>query len=115
MVTIKSRRFKKYDCSKGCPVEFTLEKMGGKWKGVLLYELLNGTRRFSELKKMNEGLTTRILTKQLRELESDGLITRKVYPVIPPKVEYSLSDEGKTLRPIILSLEQWGKIRLSQN
>jgi len=102
-------RFENYDCSKGCPVEATLEVIGGKWKGVTLYHLLEGTKRYNELKRNVGNVTQRMLTKQLRELESDGLITRKVYPVVPPRVEYSLSEKGLTLKPILLALREWGQ------
>lgn len=101
-------RFKRYDCSQGCPVEAALEVIGGKWKGVALYHLLEGTKRFSELKRDVGNVTQRMLTKQLRELEADGLINRKVYPVVPPRVEYSLSEKGQSLKPILLALRDWG-------
>jgi DNA-binding HxlR family transcriptional regulator len=102
-------RFDRYDCSRGCPVEATLERIGGKWKGIALYHLLDGTKRYNELKRAVGNVTQRMLTKQLRELESDGLILRKVYPVVPPHVEYSLSEKGKTLKPILLALRDWGE------
>jgi DNA-binding HxlR family transcriptional regulator len=102
-------RFERYDRSRGCPVEATLERIGGKWKGVALYHLLDGTKRYNELKREVGAVTQRMLTKQLRELESDGLIVRKVYPVVPPHVEYSLSEKGKTLKPILLALRDWGE------
>jgi len=102
-------RFDRYDCSRGCPVEATLERIGGKWKGVALYHLLDGAKRYNELKRAVGGVTQRMLTKQLRELERDGLIVRTVFPVVPPHVEYSLSDKGKTLKPILLALRDWGE------
>lgn len=73
-----------YDCSEGCPVEASLELIGGKWKGVILYHLLSETYRFNELKRLMPGITQRMLTKQLRELEADNLISRKVYAEVPP-------------------------------
>ena len=100
----RQQRFKSYECSGGCPVEAALEIIGGKWKGMILYHLLDGTIRFSELKRQMGSVTQRTMTKQLRELEADGLVFRKVYPVVPPKVEYSLTDLGESLRPIILAL-----------
>ncbi|MEX3007330.1 winged helix-turn-helix transcriptional regulator [Hoeflea sp. TYP-13] len=103
------KRFERYDCSDGCPVEATLELIGGKWKGVILYHLFDGTKRFNELKRNVGDVTQRMLTKQLRELEADGLIERKVYAVVPPRVEYSLSDKGRTLAPIIEALKSWGE------
>lgn len=107
--TTRSPRHSDYGCSEGCPVEATLEIIGGKWKGVILYHLLKETLRFSELKRAAGAITQRTLTKQLRELEADGLVIRKVYPVVPPKVEYSLTEKGQSLAPVIQSLEQWGR------
>ncbi len=101
-------RHERYDCSSGCPVEAALELFGGKWKGIALYHLLDGTLRFNELKRKVGSVTQRMLTKQLRELEEDGLISRKVYAEVPPKVEYRLTEKGKSLRPILLALEKWG-------
>ena len=102
-------RFERYDCSGGCPVEAALERIGGKWKGIALYHLLDGTKRFNELKRAIGGnVSQRMLTKQLRELERDGLVVRKVYPVVPPHVEYSLSNKGRTLEPILMALREWG-------
>jgi DNA-binding HxlR family transcriptional regulator len=102
-------RFERYDCSRGCPVEATLELIGGKWKGVALYHLLEGPKRYTELKRAVGSVTQRMLTKQLRELEDDGLIVRKIFPVVPPHVEYRLSKKGKTLKPILLALRDWGE------
>ena len=101
-------RFETYDCSAGCPVEASLEIIGGKWKGLALYHLLGGTKRFSELKRLSGQVTQRMLTKQLRELEADGIIARKVYAVVPPKVEYSLTDKGRELGPVLVALREWG-------
>ena len=101
-------RHERYDCSRGCPVEAALELFGGKWKGIALYHLLDGTLRFNELKRKVGSVTQRMLTKQLRELEEDGLISRKVYAEVPPRVEYRLTEKGKSLRPILLALEKWG-------
>ena len=92
-----------------CPVETALGLIGGKWKGVILYHLMDGTKRFGELRKFMPTVTQRMLTKQLRELESDGLIHREVYKVVPPKVEYSLTKQSESLKEIIISLERWGK------
>ena len=98
-----------YTCNQGCPVEATLNLIGGKWKGVILYHLLERTYRFGELKRIMEGITQRMLTKQLRELETDGLIHRKVYAEVPPKVEYSLTETGESLRNIIQEMATWGR------
>ena len=105
----RRRRHESYDCSAGCPVEAALELIGGKWKGVALYHLMQRTLRFSELKRQMGDVTQRMLTKQLRELEADELVKRKVYPVVPPKVEYSLTEKGESLRPIIMALKAWGE------
>ena len=102
-------RFEKYDCSAGCPVEAALEVIGGKWKGVTLFHLLGGVKRFNELQRDVGNVTQRMLTKQLRELEDAGLVHREVYPVVPPKVEYSLTTKGETLRPILNALKEWGE------
>lgn len=91
-----------------CPVEATLDRIGGKWKGVVLFHLTQGKKRFNELRKLVPDITQRMLTLQLRQLEKDGLIKRKIYKQIPPKVEYSLSDLGETLIPILQLLETWG-------
>ncbi|MGI9451239.1 MAG: winged helix-turn-helix transcriptional regulator [Geminicoccaceae bacterium] len=105
----RRQRHDSYDCSEGCPVEAALELIGGKWKGVALYHLMERTIRFNELKRQMHSVTQRMLTKQLRELEADGLVKRKVYPVVPPKVEYSLTEKGQSLRPIIMALREWGE------
>jgi DNA-binding HxlR family transcriptional regulator len=93
-------------------VEATLDLIGGKWKGVVLYHLFDETLRFNELRRRLTGITQRMLTKQLRELEEAGLIIRTVYAEVPPKVEYRLSEDGKSLKPIISALEAWGEKRL---
>ncbi len=104
----------KYDCNPGCPVEAALEIIGGKWKGVILYHLLSETMRFNELRRLMPEVTQRMLTKQLRELEADNVISRKVYPEVPPKVEYSMTKYGMTLAPVIHSLQQWGSQHLKK-
>lgn len=106
------KRHDRYDCSEGCPIEGALEIIGGKWKGLTLYHLSDGTKRFNELQRALVNITQRMLTKQLRELEADGLVHREVYPVVPPKVEYSLTEKGKTLIPVLMALKTWGETEL---
>ena len=94
-----------YDCNNGCPVEAALGVIGGKWKGVVLYHLESRVYRFNELRRLMPGVTQRMLTIQLRELESDRLIQRTVYPEVPPKVEYALTEYGATLTPVLRALQ----------
>jgi DNA-binding HxlR family transcriptional regulator len=102
-------RHRRYD-RLGCPVEACTEVIGGKWKGEILFILFNsGTKRHSELRKLIPDTTQRMLTTQLRELEEDGVIERKVYAQVPPKVEYSVSKRGQALKPIIDAMWDWGK------
>ncbi|MBR2890327.1 MAG: helix-turn-helix transcriptional regulator [Oscillospiraceae bacterium] len=91
-----------------CPVEATLDLIGGKYKALILWHLSDGTLRFSELRKRISSATPKMLTQQLRELEARELIYRQVYPVIPPKVEYSLTDLGRSLLPILVAMRNWG-------
>lgn len=91
-----------------CPVEATLELIGGKYKALILWHLSEGKLRFSELRKAITTATPKMLTQQLRELEENELIHREVYPVIPPKVEYSLTEVGKSLMPILVAMRDWG-------
>lgn len=104
----RQARHSRYDACDGCPLEASLEMIGGKWKGVILYHLLEGTHRFSALQRAIGDISQRTLTRQLRELETDGLIARTVYPVVPPKVEYDLTPSGESLRAILLALYDWG-------
>ena len=97
-----------------CPVEATMSKIGGKYKAIVLYHLKeDGVLRFSELARYIPQATPKMLTQQLRELEADGLVHREVYPVVPPKTEYSLTEYGATLGPIIQSICDWGREHLS--
>ncbi|OCJ18127.1 transcriptional regulator [Rhizobium sp. AC44/96] len=93
----------------GCPVEATLSFLDGKWKGVVLFHLLAGTLRFNELRRKLPTVTQRMLTKQLRELEESGLVSRTVFAVVPPRVEYALTPLGGTLKPVIEALAVWGE------
>lgn len=90
------------------PVQTTLDVIGGKWKPIILWHLGQGPHRFNELLKNINGVTQKMLTQQLRELEKDGLINRKIYPQIPPKVEYSITEYGKSLSPVLKIMAQWG-------
>ncbi|MFS0637380.1 helix-turn-helix domain-containing protein [Mesobacillus foraminis] len=93
-----------------CEKELTLSVIGGKWKMLILWHLgKEGTKRFGELKSLMPGITQRMLVNQLRELEEDRIVERKVYPVVPPKVEYSLTEQGESLMPILDSMYEWGK------
>ena len=91
-----------------CPLEATMDIIGGKYKGIILGHLINKTLRYSELQKLISQATPKMLIQQLKELEQDGIINRKLYPVVPPKTEYSLSKRGETLIPIIIELNRWG-------
>ncbi|KPA20772.1 putative HTH-type transcriptional regulator YybR [Shimia sp. SK013] len=102
-------RFEDYDCSGGCPVEGALEQISGKWKGLVIYHLLGGTLRFNELSRRLGTVTQRTLTKQLRELEDVGILHREVFAVVPPKVEYSLTEKGRKLEDVVVGLHAWGR------
>src|SRR5215475_13786081 len=106
---MRRRRYGSYELSSGCAIEACLEVIGGKWKGVILHHLMSsGVLRVNEIQRLKPSLSPRILTAQLRELEEDGVIVRKVYPVVPPKVEYSLSKAGESLKPLIRAMRDWG-------
>jgi DNA-binding HxlR family transcriptional regulator len=90
-----------------CEVETTLKVIGGRWKVLIIRELINGVKRFGELQRSLNGITQKMLTQQLREMEADGIIHREVYPQIPPKVEYSLTDLGESLKPILYAMHDW--------
>lgn len=98
-----------YPNKEGCPVEFTLDVIGGKWKGILFYHMIEGKKRFNEFRRICPNITQRMLTLQLRELEADGIVHREVYQQVPPKVEYSLTEFGRTLEPIVLQMKEWGE------
>lgn len=99
---------KETNCSFGCPVEAALEVLGGKWKGLILFHLSGDRKRFNELKRLIPGITQRMLTKQLRQLESDKIVHREIFQEVPPKVEYSLTNFGLTLTPVLKALQEWG-------
>lgn len=91
-----------------CPIEATLDIVGGKWKVLILFYVMQGTVRFGELQRLIPKITQRMLTLQLRELEEDGVIHREVYRQVPPKVEYSLTEFGRSLEPLLLLMRDWG-------
>lgn len=98
-----------------CPVEITLQLIGNKWKVLILRDLLDGTKRFGELKKSVTGITQKVLTSNLRSMEESDLVTRAVFPEVPPRVEYTLTEIGYSLKPILDSMAVWGdeyKLRL---
>lgn len=93
-----------------CPVAFTVDVIGGKWKSLILFHLMSGTKRFNELRRLMPDVTQRMLTLQLRELETDKVIHREIYREVPPKVEYSLTELGNTLAPLISAMREWGAV-----
>ena len=99
---------KRKEATASCPVETTLQVIGGRWKVLIIHFLLEDKKRFGELTRLLGGISARTLSKQLRELETDGVVDRKDFGEIPPKVEYSLTPLGKTLKPVLTSMEAWG-------
>ena len=91
-----------------CPVEVTMGLIGEKWKVLIIRDLLTGTKRFGELKKSLTGITQKVLTEHLRQMEASGLVKRKVYAEVPPRVEYSLTETGLSLKPILDVMVEWG-------
>ena len=106
----KSRRAQRRKAGRtGCAVEATLSVIGGVWKPVLVFNLLEGKLRFNALCRLLPSATARMVTLQLRELEADGIVRRTVFPEVPPKVEYELTDLGRSLEPVLLSMRDWGE------
>jgi DNA-binding HxlR family transcriptional regulator len=101
-------RHSRLDCNPGCSVEAAISLIDGKWKCVILFHLQDGPVRFNELRRRLPDVTQRMLTNQLRELELDGLIDREVFAQVPPRVEYSLSERGRSLQPVLEALRRWG-------
>ena len=93
----------------GCPVEITLALLGNKWKVLILRELFKGTQRFGELARGISGISQKMLTQQIRQMESDNLVERKVYAEVPPRVEYSITETGRSLKPILDEMHRWGR------
>ena len=105
-----SRRLSSIECRpEWCPIEVTLEVIGGMWKVLIVRELLAGTKRYGELHRALHGVTHKMLTQQLRELERDRVLTRKVYQQVPPKVEYTLTPSGRRLAPLLTVMQEWGR------
>lgn len=100
---------RQYNWKTGCDVEATLSVIGGRWKPVLVCHLLSGRKRFGELKRLVPNATERMITLQLRELEADGVIARHVFAEVPPRVEYEVTDYGKSLEPVLVSMQEWGR------
>ena len=98
-----------------CPVATTVDLIGNKWKLLIMRELLTGTKRFNEIHRLVGGISQKVLTENLRKMESDGIVKREVFPEVPPRVEYSLTDIGDSLRPIINSMSDWGTDYIKNN
>ena len=98
-----------YDWKTGCSVEATLAVIGGRWKPVLLFHLLDGPKRFGELRRLTPNATERMITLQLRELEADGVLSRHVYQEVPPRVEYRLTEFGRSLEKLLVHMRDWGE------
>jgi len=92
-----------------CPVTFTLDKIGGRWKALLIYQLINGPQRYGALKRALPAITEKMLIQQLKELEADNLVNREVKPVVPPHVTYRLTESGQALAPVLQAMAEWGK------
>jgi DNA-binding HxlR family transcriptional regulator len=97
-----------------CPVEATIDVIGGKWKPLILWWLHQRTHRFAELRRLMPGITEKMLTQQLRELEADGIVHRRIYPTVPPKVEYSLTEYGGSLKRALQAICDWGRIHMER-
>ncbi|MEG0447342.1 MAG: helix-turn-helix domain-containing protein [Comamonas sp.] len=100
---------KRLNSKSGCAVEVTLSVMGGTWKPIILFHLLHGKKRFSELSRSIGAITQRMLTLQLRELEDAGIVLRTVYAEVPPRVDYELTELGRSLQPVLIAMRNWGQ------
>jgi DNA-binding HxlR family transcriptional regulator len=103
-----SNQFNKREAINKCPVTRTLDKIGGRWKPLILYNLIDSPKRYNELRKTMPLISEKMLIQQLRELEADNLVFRKVYPIVPPHVEYSLTQIGKEMNPVLEAMAEWG-------
>lgn len=112
MPTIKSSKGEKKQMNTQCPITGTMELLGGKWTLPIIYVLTTGTKRFKDLERSIDGINTRMLVKDLKHLEQHHIISRAVYAEVPPRVEYSLTDRGKALKPVLEELKSWGKRHL---
>lgn len=109
MVITKEKKEINYHSAEECPITATIDVIGGKWKPPIIWLLLKGPLRFGELHKIIPGMALKVLSRQLKELEADGIIIRKAYPEVPPRVEYSLSEKGETLREVMFLLSDWSR------
>jgi DNA-binding HxlR family transcriptional regulator len=100
---------------KNCAVDVTVSVIGGRWKVLILQSLFKGTQRYSELQRAIEGITQKMLAQQLRELEADGIVSRQAFPEVPPRVEYSLTDLGRSLWPVLQAMHAWGVKQLAEH
>lgn len=103
---MKEKKFEKIEKT-SCPVRTTLDMIGGKWSFAIIYALLGGTKRFKELERSIEGINTRMLVKELKSLEEFGVVNRKAYATVPPTVEYSLTEKGMELQPVLIEIQNW--------
>nr|WP_294794816.1 helix-turn-helix domain-containing protein [uncultured Mucilaginibacter sp.] len=103
---------KKYAAATDCPITATIEVIGGKWKPVIIWILIQGSKRFGELHKTIPGIALKVLSRQLKELEAVGIVTREVFAEVPPRVEYSLTEKGRSLTAIMQSLASWSKTNI---
>lgn len=108
MTKIEAPMTRKYNWKTGCDVEATLSVIGGRWKPILLCHLLDGRKRFGELRRLTPNATERMITLQLRELEADGVVSRHVFAEVPPKVEYEITEFGTSLKDILIPMQSWG-------
>ena len=110
MTTARARYKTTVRTNERCTVERTVDVIGGKWTTLILRDLLGGTRRFGELRSALTGISPKTLTERLRDLEASGVVTRTIYPEVPPRVEYALTEKGEALRPVIGAMAAWGEV-----
>jgi DNA-binding HxlR family transcriptional regulator len=111
MLEIKENK-KKYRAAGDCPITATIDVIGGKWKPIIIWVLMDGPKRFGELHKSMPGIALKVLSRQLKEMEADDIVVRKAFPEVPPRVEYSLSEKGKSLTDIMESLAIWSRLNI---